>query len=75
MSRNVNRISVPAPKINLFTREKRGRIDEAKHCHWGAGNVYSPPNRAWYFDINLISSPPPGLLASYNYLRSRWYMQ
>jgi hypothetical protein len=43
--------------------------------HWGAGNVYSPPNRAWYFDNNFISNPPPGLLASYNYVRSRWYMQ
>ena len=42
---------------------------------WGAGNVYSPPIRAWYFDTNFLSSPPPGLLASYNYLRSRWYMQ
>ena len=43
--------------------------------HWGAGNVYSPPNRAWYFDTNFISSPPPGLLVSYNYRHSRWYMQ
>jgi hypothetical protein len=43
--------------------------------HWGASNVYSPPNRAWYFDPNFISNPPPGLLVSYNYRRSRWYMQ
>ena len=42
---------------------------------WGSGNVYSPPNRAWYFDSNFVSSPPPGLLASFNYRRSRWYMQ
>src|SRR4029078_10976703 len=42
--------------------------------HWGANNVYSPPNRAWYFDTNFVSSPPPGLLASFNYRRSRWYM-
>ena len=43
--------------------------------HWGAASVYSPPNRAWYFDTNFLSKPPPGVLASYNYVRSRWYMQ
>jgi hypothetical protein len=42
---------------------------------WGAGNVYNPPNRAWYFDTNFVSSPPPGILASFNYNRSRWYME
>jgi hypothetical protein len=42
---------------------------------WGSANVYSPPNRAWYFDTNFVSSPPPGVLASYNYRRSRWYTQ
>jgi hypothetical protein len=43
--------------------------------HWGAANVYSPPDRAWYFDSNFLSKPPPGLLASYDYIRSRWFMQ
>jgi len=43
--------------------------------HWGAPNVYSPPNRAWYFDVNFLSKPPPGVLASFDYIRSRWYMQ
>jgi hypothetical protein len=42
---------------------------------WGSANVYSPPNRAWYFDTNFVANPPPGLLASYNYRRSRWYTQ
>ncbi len=42
---------------------------------WGAANVYNPPNRAWYFDTNFLSKPPPGVLASYDYIRSRWYMQ
>lgn len=42
---------------------------------WGANNVYSPPNRAWFFDNSFIASPPPGLLASFNYRRSRWYTQ
>ena len=39
---------------------------------WGPG--YSPPIRAWYFDTNFVTSPPPGLLAAVNYRRSRWYM-
>jgi len=43
--------------------------------HWGAANVYNPPNRAWYFDTNFVSNPPPGLLASFNYRKSRWYLQ
>jgi hypothetical protein len=43
--------------------------------HWGANNVYDAPNRAWYFDSNFVASPPPGLLASFNYNRSRWYME
>ena len=42
---------------------------------WGASNVYSPPDRAWYFDTNFIANPPPGLLASFDYKRSRWYLQ
>ena len=41
---------------------------------WGANNVYGAPNRAWYFDTDFVTSPPPGLLASFNYRRSRWYM-
>ncbi len=42
---------------------------------WGSANVYSPPNRAWYFDTSFVSNPPPGLLASFNYRRSRWYLE
>ncbi len=42
---------------------------------WGSANVYGAPNRAWYFDNSFIASPPPGLLASFNYRRSRWYTQ
>ncbi|MGI8889591.1 MAG: hypothetical protein ACR2G0_02255 [Chthoniobacterales bacterium] len=42
---------------------------------WGAASVYGAPNRAWYFDTNFVASPPPGLLASFNYRRSRWYME
>jgi hypothetical protein len=42
---------------------------------WGSANVYSPPKRAWYFDTNFVANPPPGLLASFNYRRSRWFMQ
>ncbi len=42
---------------------------------WGSANVYSPPNRPWYFDSSFVSNPPPGLLASFNYRRSRWYLE
>ncbi len=42
---------------------------------WGSANVYGAPNRAWFFDQSFISSPPPGLLASFNYRRSRWYTE
>lgn len=43
--------------------------------HWGAANVYSPPSRAWYFDTNFVTNPPPGLLVTYNYRRGRWYTE
>jgi len=43
--------------------------------HFGSGNVYSPPNRARYFDANFVATPPPGLLASVNYRRFRCYVQ
>ena len=39
---------------------------------WGTG--YSPPLRAWYFDKNFVTKPPPGALHAINYRRSRWYM-
>ncbi|HWM23981.1 MAG TPA: hypothetical protein VNP98_04100 [Chthoniobacterales bacterium] len=39
---------------------------------WGPG--YSPPQRAWYFDTNFVTKPPPGALHAINYRRSRWYM-
>ncbi|HEY3662692.1 MAG TPA: hypothetical protein VGL24_06020, partial [Chthoniobacterales bacterium] len=42
---------------------------------WGSANVYDAPTRAWYFDTNFVASPPPGLLASFNYNRSRWYTE
>ena len=42
--------------------------------HWGAANVYSPPNRAWYFDTNFLSNPPAGVPYDVDYRRSRWYM-
>ena len=35
-------------------------------------NVYSPPNRRWFFDDNFLSTPPPGNLRSTSYARGRW---
>ncbi len=42
--------------------------------HWGAANVYSPPNRAWYFDQKFLSNPPAGVPYDVDYRRGRWYM-
>jgi hypothetical protein len=29
---------------------------------WDTGSIYSPPIRAWNFDSNFVSTPPPGSL-------------
>ncbi len=42
---------------------------------WGSANVYSPPNRAWYFDTEFLTDPPPGIPYTVDYRRSRWYVQ
>ncbi len=39
---------------------------------YGKANVYSPPNRRWFFDDNFLSTPPPGNLRSTSYTRGRW---
>ncbi len=39
---------------------------------YGKGNVYSPPNRRWFFDNALLNSPPPGNLRTTTYARGRW---
>ena len=43
--------------------------------HWGAANVYSPPNRAWYFDTKFLSNPPAGVPYDVDYRRGRWSME
>ena len=44
--------------------------------HWkgayGSGNVYSPPNRRWFFDTTYLTTPPPGSVTSTTYSRGRW---
>lgn len=42
---------------------------------WGQNNVYSPPQRRWYFDNTLRQSPPPGKLTTTNYLKNRWWTE
>ena len=42
---------------------------------WGADNVYSPPNRAWFFDKKFLSNPPAGVPYDVDYRRSRWFME
>lgn len=41
---------------------------------WGKSNVYSAPNRKWYFDNNFRLNPPPGAGAfvTYTYFKGRW---
>jgi len=38
------------------------------------GYVYNPPTRQWYFDNNFKTTPPPGGLMIYSYVKSRWYV-
>jgi hypothetical protein len=42
---------------------------------WGKANVYVPPTRHWYFDINFKLRPPPGTLMVYAYEKGQWSMQ
>jgi hypothetical protein len=42
---------------------------------WGAGNVYDPPRRKWYFDRQFYTDPPPGTLSIIRYKRSRWFQE
>ncbi len=39
---------------------------------YGKANVYSPPNRRWFFDDNFLTTPPPGNLRTTTYTRGRW---
>jgi hypothetical protein len=40
---------------------------------WGSSNVYNPPTRAWHFDTNFQSHPPPGSIMIVSYLKGQWY--
>jgi hypothetical protein len=40
---------------------------------WGQGNVYDPPNRAWYYDSFFQIHPPPGTIMVVSYLKGQWY--
>ena len=42
---------------------------------WGKGNVYSPPNRQWFFDTNFRTNPPPGSIMIYSYIKGKWALQ
>ena len=41
---------------------------------WGSSNVYNPPDRHWFFDINLQVYTPPGGLPVYSYVKGRWFL-
>jgi hypothetical protein len=40
---------------------------------WGSSNVYDPPTRAWHFDTNFQSHPPPGSIMIVSYVKGQWY--
>lgn len=42
---------------------------------WGAGNVYNPPNRNWFFDSSFVTNPPPGSVMVINYNKAQWWQQ
>ena len=42
---------------------------------WGKDNVYSPPNRQWFFDTNFRTNPPPGSIMIYSYIKGKWALQ
>lgn len=48
---------------------------EQANYRWGKGNVYSAPNRRWFFEETFLSNPPPGFLYTIKYSRQRWYME
>jgi hypothetical protein len=64
---NTKTLTYYGSMIQLFNSEQG-------NGYWGAANVYSPPNRAWYFDNNFLSTPPAGVPYDVDYRRSRWYM-
>ena len=39
---------------------------------WGSSNVYSAPNRRWFFDNNLKTLAPPGSVMVYSYIKGKW---
>ncbi|MDQ2824373.1 MAG: hypothetical protein M3R29_02890 [Verrucomicrobiota bacterium] len=39
---------------------------------WGKANVYSPPAREWFFDTNFRTTPPPGSIMIYSYIKGKW---
>jgi hypothetical protein len=41
---------------------------------WGKANVYAPPARQWYFDTNFKTTPPPGSIMLYSYVKGKWYV-
>ena len=42
---------------------------------WQYDNVYGAPDRQWYFDNNFKTTPPPGSLMLYSYIKGKWSVQ
>ena len=52
--------------VNLFASQQATGV-------WGSSNVYNPPTRAWHFDTNFESHPPPGSIMVVTYQKGQWY--
>ena len=52
--------------VNLFASQQATGV-------WGSSNVYTPPTRAWHFDTNFESHPPPGSIMVVTYQKGQWY--
>lgn len=44
-------------------------------AEWSCCDVYDPPVRQWYYDMNFKTTPPPGSLMVYSYIKGRWSAQ
>jgi hypothetical protein len=42
---------------------------------WQYSGVYGAPDRQWYFDNNFKTTPPPGSLMLYSYIKGKWSVQ
>jgi type II secretory pathway pseudopilin PulG len=47
-------------------------VSEKYQGLWNTGQIYSPPDRRWAFDNDLMAKQPPGSIDATVYSRGRW---